>query len=127
MTTGLDVILPDHLSEQSTQRQQLERLWWAIVLIWAGLVLAAEKQGFFPVIGKGNAWSWIFLGGGIAALLGALIREFSPSVPEPNSWDWFWSGFCLIVGLGGFSQFRLTWPLILILAGCFLFARIIWH
>ena len=33
------------------ERQRLEGLWWAVVLIWAGLIFGADSMGLLPQIG----------------------------------------------------------------------------
>jgi hypothetical protein len=99
------------------ERKRLEGLWWAVVLIWAGLVFGADSMGLSPQIGEADAWSWIFLGAGALGLLGALYRVTSPSVPNPTTWDWVWASFCLIIGLGDLTTLNISWPLILILVG----------
>jgi membrane-bound ClpP family serine protease len=60
-------------------------------------------------------------------LLGSVYRVVVREVTNPTSWDWIWSGFCLIVGLGGFTTFEISWPLILILAGVVLLAGLFWR
>lgn len=107
--------------EQSTgkkkERQRLEGLWWAVVLIWAGLVFGADSMGVLPKIGAADAWSWVFLGAGVFGLLGGLYRMSSPDAPNPTAWDWSWGGIFLILGLGGFTALNISWPLILVLVG----------
>jgi hypothetical protein len=98
-------------------RQRLEGLWWAISLIWAGLVFGAESIGFLPQIGSADAWSWIFLGAGAFGTLGNIYRVTSTDAPKPTVWDWSWSGILVILGLGGFTTLDFSWPLILILVG----------
>jgi hypothetical protein len=105
-----------------TERHRLSGLWWAIVLIWAGLIFGADSFGLLPSIGVGGAWSWIFTGAGLLGLLGATYRLAAPDVPNPTAWDWAWGGFCLTVGVGGFTTLRISWPLILILVGGVLLA-----
>lgn len=102
---------------EKKERQRLEGLWWAVVLIWAGLVFGAESMGWLPQIGSADAWSWVFLGAGLVGLFGDLYRVLSPDVPNPTTWDWSWSGIFLILGLGGFTALDFSWPLILILVG----------
>lgn len=99
------------------ERRRLEGLWWAVVLIWAGLVFLADSMGLVPQIGDADAWSWIFLGAGMLGILGSLYRLTSANVPNPNTWDWIWGSFCIIIGLGGFTTLNIAWPLILILVG----------
>ena len=99
------------------ERRRLEGLWWAIVLIWAGLVFGADSMGLVQHVGDADTWSWIFLGAGIFGILGSLYRVTSPNVPTPTTWDWVWGSFCLFIGLGGFTTINIAWPLILILVG----------
>ena len=99
------------------ERQRLEGLWWAVVLIWAGLVFGADSMGVLPQIGEADAWSWIFLGAGVFGLISNFYRFTSPAAPTPTTWDWSWSGIFLIIGLGGFTPLDFSWPLILILVG----------
>ncbi len=108
--------IQQNVSEKK-ERQRLEGMWWAIALIWAGLVFGADSLGILPQVGNADAWSWIFTGAGLFGTLGNLYRVTSPSVPNPTTWDWSWSGIILILGLGGFTTLNLSWPLILILVG----------
>ena len=72
------------------KRLRLEGLWWAVVLIWAGLVFLADSMDLMPQIGDADAWSWIFLGAVVFGILGALYRLTSANVPNPTTWDWVW-------------------------------------
>ena len=108
-------------------RQRLRGLWWAVALIWAGLVFGADSMGLVPQFGDADAWSWIFLGAGAFGILGAIYRVASPGVPNPTTWDWVWSGFCLIVGVGGFTALEISWPLILILVGVIILVGALWR
>jgi len=117
--------------EQSTgekkERQRLEGLWWAVVLIWAGLVFGADSVGVLPKIGAADAWSWVFLGAGALGLLGGLYRMSSPDAPNPTAWDWSWGGIFLILGLGGFTALNISWPLILVLVGGVILVKALGH
>jgi hypothetical protein len=99
------------------QRKRIESLWWAGVLIWAGLVFAADSLGILPQIGEADAWSWVFLGAGLYGMLGNLYRVTSLDHPNPTAWDYVWSGFLLIVGLGGLTAVDVFWPVVLIVVG----------
>ncbi len=103
-------------SQKETVRR-LEAFYWGGVILWAGLVFGADTLGFLPQIGQADAWSWIFLGAGVFATLGNLYRVSTPDYPNPTSWDWVWGGIFLILGLGGFTAFNMSWPLILVLVG----------
>jgi hypothetical protein len=104
-------------TSQKEARKRLEAMWWAGSLIWAGLVFGAESLGFLPQIGGASAWSWVFAGAGLYALLGAFWRATSPDQPNPTAWDYTWAGILLILGLGGFFNLEIAFPLILVLIG----------
>jgi len=108
------------------ERQRLKGLWWALVLIWAGLVFAADSMELIPQIGDADAWSWVFVGAGTFGMLGALYRWTSLSIPNPTTWDWVWAGLCLIIGLGDFTPLNIFWPLFLILVGGVSLVNVLW-
>jgi hypothetical protein len=107
----------DNLFEDMKERAQIERLYWAGVLIWAGLVFGADAMGYLPEVGNADAWSWLFLGAGLFGTLGTIYRSISPEVLDPSAWDYIWSGFWLLVGLSGFVTTTLIWPVALVLVG----------
>jgi len=126
MTINQEYVSDSGKYSRRRARQRLRGLWWAAVLIWAGLVFGADSMGLVPQMGDADAWSWIFLGAGAFGILGAIYRVTSPSVPNPTTWDWVWSGFCLIVGMGGFTTLEISWPLILILVGGAILVNAFW-
>ncbi len=107
----------EQITTESKERDRLEGLWWAMVIIWAGLVLCAESMEILPQIAAGDAWSWIFLGAGALATLGNVYRVTSAHVVNPSAWNWVWGGIFLILGIGGFTALNISWALILILVG----------
>jgi hypothetical protein len=127
MTTEQEFMIAEHRHGKRRERKRMEGLWWAAVLIWAGLVFGADSMGLLPQIGDSDAWSWIFLGSGVFGILGALYRELSPNILNPSTWDWVWGSFCLIIGLGGFTTVKIAWPLILILVGVIILVGALWR
>jgi len=127
MTTEQEFIVAEHQHGKRRERKRLEGLWWAVVLIWAGLIFGADSMGLLPQIGDADAWSWIFLGAGVFGVLGALYRVLSPNALNPSTWDWIWGSFCLIIGLGGFTTVKIAWPLILILVGMIVLVSALWR
>lgn len=99
------------------ERQSLETLYWAGVLIWAGLVFMADSLALLPQIGDADAWSWLFFGAGLYGMLGNLYRLASVNWSNPTDWDYIWSGFWLILGLSGVTSADVFWPLALVLIG----------
>jgi hypothetical protein len=111
-----------NMSEVKTTKQ-IDALYWGGVLLWAGVIFAAESFGVLPQVGDASAWSWIFLGAGVYGLIGNFWRMSSSNAPNPTTWDWIWSGIFIIIGLSGFFAVDFTWPLILILVGVGILVR----
>lgn len=105
------------LTNDKKEQKQIDAIYWGGVLIWAGLVFWLDSLGYLPEIGRAEAWSWIFLGAGVYGLLGSLVRQVSPTLTNPEGKDYAWPGIFLIIGLGGFTNWAITWPLIVILVG----------
>ncbi len=99
------------------EQRRLQGIYWACVLIWAGLVFAADGAGWLPQVGKAGPWNWAFFGAGVLALLGALWRAVSPKYARPGVGNYVWGGVLIIIGLGGVITFKITWPLVLLLVG----------
>jgi len=108
------------VKEKSGERKRIETIYWAGVLIWAGLVIGAEKMGYLPQIGRADAWTWIFLGAGLYSLLGAIYRYSSDDFTNPPTFDYIWGGILVIIGLNGLSPIKIAWPLALIFVGAVL-------
>jgi hypothetical protein len=87
------------------------------VMIWAGLVFGAESLGLLPQIGRADAWSWVFFGAGLLALIGIARRALSPDRADPGVWDYIWAAVLLIIGLSGLTTLEIGGPLILVLIG----------
>jgi hypothetical protein len=107
----------EELKSQEAALPRLDAYFWAAVLIWMGLVFGADAIGILPEVGEANAWSWIFLGGGIAGLLLSLYSLSSSNYATPTMWDYLWSALMLAFGLGGFLGVNITFPVILIVIG----------
>lgn len=113
----------EQMNDMSTEQEgkeagrQLEAIYWGGVIIWAGLVFGADSLGYLPQVGGADAWSWVFLGAGLYAVLMAVWRVSSPDYPNPTTWDYVWAVALIILGLGGFFSFNIAWPLILVLVG----------
>jgi hypothetical protein len=100
------------------EKKRNDTLFWGAILIWAGLVFAADSLGYLELFGRVDAWTWILLGAGVLSLGINLYRQITPDQPKPITWDWMVMGFFLIVGLSGFGfDFDLAWPIILIIIG----------
>lgn len=112
----------EEISSWFERRANAEALYWASVLIWAGLVFAADSLGIIPQIGSAGAWSWVFFGAG---LYGTLMNLYYSAMPNTitTTWDYIWSGFWLVIGLSGFFAIDLFWPIVLVLIGAAILAK----
>ena len=115
------------LTEQKTpvkkeEHKRGEALFWAAVLIWAGLVFGADSLGVLPQVGGMDVWNWVFFGAGLIALVGCIRRASSPDRTHPTMWDYVWAGVLMIVGLSGLTTIEIGFPLILLLVGVALLA-----
>jgi hypothetical protein len=126
MATEKDFRTFEQKYSERSERQRLKGLWWAVVLIWTGLVFAVEGLGLVPQIGNATAWSWIFLGAGIIGILGCFFRLALSGVPKPTAWDWVWAAVCVIIGLDGFVTLNIFWPFILIGIGGLILVNGLW-
>ena len=106
----------EEVSTWFEKRANAEALYWAGVLIWAGLVFGANSFGLLPHVGNAGVWSWVFLGAG---LYGTLMNIYSSAMSSSvtTAWDYIWSGFWLVLGLSGFVAMDIFWPVALILVG----------
>jgi hypothetical protein len=94
-----------------------ERLYWAIVLLWAGLVVAAQGLDLLPRLGDADIWNWTFLGAGLLALGRFLVRAASRVLPDPDWSDLGFAAVLTVLGLGGFIAFWIACSAALIAVG----------
>ena len=99
------------------QLEYINAIYFGGVLVWAGIVFVADSLGYLPQIGDSDAWSWIFLGAGLASLVGNLIRQASSSILNPTAFDYIFGAVLLAIGVGGFTSLYIALPLVLVLVG----------
>jgi hypothetical protein len=95
----------------------INALYFGGVLLWAGIVFAADTFGYLPQIGYSSAWSWIFLGAGLFSMIGNLIRQASSSIINPSAFDYLFGVVLLAIGIGGFTSLYIALSLLLVLVG----------
>ncbi len=105
------------ITSQKEDRKRVDAIYWAGVFIWAGLVFGADSLGILPQVGAASAWSWVFFGAGLYALVGNFFRASSPDWPAPTGWDYIWAAILLIIGLGGIFNVDVAFPVILMVVG----------
>ncbi|MFQ6102528.1 MAG: hypothetical protein ACE5OS_15050, partial [Anaerolineae bacterium] len=101
--------------EEKWRRDPLNAALWAIVLIWAGLVLIAINLDIF---GTGwDAWPVIFLGAGVIVLLGVVVRLLVPAYRRPVTGSIIFGFILLGIGLGELTRWDVVGALVLIAIG----------
>jgi hypothetical protein len=95
----------------------INAIYFGGVLLWAGIVFAADSLGYLPQIGFSSAWSWFFLGAGLFSLVGNLVRQVSPSIINPSAFDYLFGGVLLAIGIGGFTSLYIALSLLLVFVG----------
>ena len=94
-----------------TKQDDLDRLVWAAVFIWAGIVVFLAHCQSYP---EDQAWSLFFLGAGMLVLSEIVARMVLSAYPTPILGDLIWAAFLFGVGTD-----RWDWvlPIILIAIG----------
>lgn len=104
--------------DEKWRSDPLNAVWWALILIWAGLVLIADNVGMLDNLGlSGKGWSLGFIGAGILALLLVVIRLLVPAYRRPVTGSII-IGFILVgIGLGELTRWDVVGALVLIAIG----------
>ena len=104
--------------DEKWRRDPLNAAGWALILIWAGLVLIAENVGMLDNLGiRGEAWSIAFLGAGVIVLLGVLVRLLVPAYRRPVTGSIIFGFILLGIGLGELTRWDVVGALVLIAIG----------
>lgn len=103
--------------EQWSGGDALGPLVWGLVIILAGLALAAANLGMYPWLTWENVWSYIFIGAGGLFLLEVILRILLPAYRRPIRGRLILAFIALAIGVGGLIGWELTWPFILIGVG----------
>jgi hypothetical protein len=103
--------------EQWSGGDALGPIIWGLIIIFAGLALAALNVGMYPWLTWENVWSVIFIGAGLLFLLEVIIRILMPTYRRPIRGRIILAFVALAVGLGGLIGWEVTWPLIIIAVG----------
>lgn len=131
--------------EKSAQEKSWDEKWqsdpvnavvWALIFMWAGLVLLANNLGYldaiqttargipgFWFIGDNAVWPTIFIGAGVIVLLGVLARLLIPAYRRPVGGSIFFGFALLAIGLGNIIGWTLIWPIFLIGLGLSIILR----
>lgn len=102
--------------DEKWRRDPLEAATWAVILIWAGLVLLGANAGFFDDWGL-PAWSIGFIGAGVILLVVVLFRVLVPAYRRPIVGNLILAVVFIGIGLGEVIGWVVIGPLVLIAIG----------
>ena len=119
--------------DEKWRRDPLGTAAWAVVLIWAGVVLllvnnttVLDSLNFISIKewGWGSpVWSLIFVGAGAIFIVEALIRLAVPAYRRPIWGSLFFAIILIGIGLGNVFDWRVVFALVLIFLGLSMFFR----
>jgi hypothetical protein len=112
--------------DEKWRRDPLSGIVWALILIWAGVVLLANNLGWLGALTETLAptlrpeldtWSLILLGAGGIILLEVVIRVLVPAYRQPVTGSLIFAVILIAIGLGDLFSWQLVWPIVLIIIG----------
>ena len=105
--------------DEKWRRDPVDAATWAIIFIWAGLVLLAGNMGLLVnLLGPDvEAWSVGFIGAGLIVLLGVVVRVLVPAYRRPLMGGLVFGVILIGIGLGEIVGWVAIGPLILIAIG----------
>ncbi len=108
--------------EEKWRRDPINAAVWALIIIWAGLVLLAANFGLFEDTLL-DTWPIFFVGAGGLLLLEVLFRLLVPAYRQPFAGNFVLAVIFLAIGLGGLINWNLIWAVALIAIGFYILLR----
>jgi hypothetical protein len=106
--------------EEKWRRDPLTAAAWALIIIWAGLVLLGNNLGLLDWLPLVEAWSLFFLGAGAILLLEAGFRLLMPAYRGPVTGNLILAVVFLAIGLGDIISWQCLLPTAVIAIGLYL-------
>jgi len=122
--------------EEKWRRDPLGSIIWALILLWAGVVLLLDNLGTLDSIKESLAptglewlplgvgvWGLILLGAGVILLFEVLLRLLVPAYRRPVIGTIILAFVFIGIGLGNLVSWGLIWAVILIAIGLSILVR----
>jgi hypothetical protein len=116
--------------DEKWRNDPLGTLIFALVLIWAGIVLLLENLGTldqwtakviastgWTFLADHEPWQYITLGAGLLVVIEIILRLLVPAYRRSVLGSIIWAVILIGIGLGGWVNWNILWPLIIILLG----------
>jgi hypothetical protein len=109
--------------EEKWRRDPLSAAVWAVIIIWAGLVLLASNLGMLDRFERMDGWEVFFVGAGVILLLEILFRLLVPAYRQPVIGGFILAVVFLAIGLGAILNTAAIWALAIIAVGVYILFR----
>jgi uncharacterized membrane protein YjjP (DUF1212 family) len=106
--------------DEKWRRDPLNAAAWALILMWAGVVLLAENFNLLDWVPLLEGWSLFFLGAGGILILEVILRLLFPAYRQPVTGNLILAAVFLAIGLGSIVDWQCIAPVILIAIGAYL-------
>jgi uncharacterized membrane protein YjjP (DUF1212 family) len=106
--------------DEKWRRDPLNAAAWAVILMWAGVVLLASNFRLLDWIPFLEGWSLFFLGASAILLLEIVLRLILPSYRQPVAGNFIVAIIFLAIGLGNIVDWKCIGPLVIIGIGAYL-------
>ena len=108
--------------DEKWRRDPVDAIAWALIFIWAGLVLIAWNMGYLDdvsILGYYvEPWTIGFIGAGVIVFLGVALRLLVPAYRRPVMGSLIFGVVLLGIGLGAMTgRYEVIGALILIAIG----------
>jgi hypothetical protein len=103
--------------EEKWRRDPLSAIIWAVILVWAGVVLLADNLQMLARFGDFEPWGLILAGAGLIVLLEVVLRLLVPSYRRPVGGSFIFAAVLLGAGLQILTDKEIVWALVLIAIG----------
>lgn len=110
--------------EEKWSRDPLNAAAWALILIWAGVVLLANNLNLLDWFPRLEFWTLFLLGAGAILLLEVGVRLAFPTYRQPVLGTLIVAIVFVAIGLGGLISWQCLLPLAVIAVGFYLLFRI---
>lgn len=116
--------------DEKWRNDPLGTVTFALILIWAGIVLLLDNLGTlddwvrqlidatgWTFLRNHDSWQYIALGAGVLVVIEIIIRLLVPRYRRSIVGSIIWAIILFGLGLGGWVNWNIIWPLIIILLG----------
>jgi hypothetical protein len=103
--------------DEKWQRDRVNAISWASILIWGAVVLLIGTPSTAPILWHDHGWSVFLIGAGIIVLLSALYRWLMPEHRRPLIGSFVIGTVMLGVGLGDVVEWgeNIVWVIVLLI------------